>query len=665
MSHNNSDITGEFESELRYLKLLSRQYPTIAEACTEIINLQAILNLPKGTEHFLTDIHGEYESFNHVLKNASGVIKRKIMYVFGDILSEKEIKSLSTLIYYPEQKLALMLKDEENIEDWYKINMHRLIEICRHVSSKYTRLKVRKALPKDFAYIIEELLHERPDRMDKEEYYSEIIKTIIRIGRADEFISAISKLIQRLVIDRLHIVGDIFDRGPGADIVMDTLMNYHNVDVQWGNHDILWMGAAAGSEACIATVLRICARYVNLDIVEEGYGINILPLATFALDWYSDDECFNFRPKIESDMQYSEKDLKLISQMHKAISIIQFKLEGEIINRRPHFGLQDRLLLNKINFEDGTINLDGKTYKLNDNKFPTINPENPYELIPEERELVEKLKFSFLNSERLQKHVRFLFAKGSVYLKCNSNLLYHGCIPLNEDFSFKKVKIGATGREYSGKIYLDRLEVLVREGYFYKNNPAAKLYGMDLTWYLWTGPESPLFGKDKMTTFERYFIDDKETHVENKTTYFKLQDNEDVCNMIFEEFGLNPETSHIINGHVPVKIKKGESPIKANGKLLVIDGGLSKAYQDTTGIAGYTLIYNSYGLLLASHESFESTQKAIEEEQDIISTTMVLEREVERKRVGDTDVGEELRTQIKDLEMLLDAYRKGVIKEQK
>jgi len=665
MSYNNSDITGEFESELRYLKLLSRQYPNIAEACTEIINLQAILNLPKGTEHFLTDIHGEYESFNHVLKNASGVIKRKIMYVFGDVLSEKDIKSLSTLIYYPEQKLALILKDEENIEDWYKINMHRLIEICRHVSSKYTRLKVRKALPKDFAYIIEELLHERPDRVDKEEYYSEIIKTIIRIGRADEFISAVSKLIQRLVIDRLHIVGDIFDRGPGADIVMDTLMNYHNVDVQWGNHDILWMGAAAGSEACIATVLRICARYVNLDTVEEGYGINILPLATFALDWYKDDECLNFKPKLEGNMDYSEKDIKLISQMHKAISIIQFKLEGEIINRRPHFAMQDRLLLNKINYEEGTINLDGKTYKLNDNKFPTINPENPYELIPEEKELVEKLKFSFLNSERLQKHVRFLFAKGSVYLKCNSNLLYHGCIPLNEDFSFKKVKIGASGREYSGKVYLDRLDVLVREGYFYKNNPAAKLYGMDLTWYLWTGPESPLFGKDKMTTLERYFIDDKETHVENKTTYFKLQDNEDVCNMIFEEFGLNPETSHIINGHVPVKIKKGESPIKANGKLLVIDGGLSKAYQDTTGIAGYTLIYNSYGLLLASHESFESTQKAIEEEQDIISTTMVLEQEVERKRVGDTDVGEELRIQIKDLEMLLDAYRKGIIKEQK
>lgn len=660
----NNDITNGFEGELRYLKLLSRQYPTIAEACTEIINLQAILNLPKGTEHFLTDIHGEYESFNHVLRNASGVIKRKIMYVFGDILSEKEIKSLATLIYYPEQKLSIILKDEDNIEDWYKINMHRLIEICRHVSSKYTRLKVRKALPKDFAYIIEELLHERPDRMDKEAYYSEIIKTIIRIGRADEFISAISKLIQRLVIDRLHIVGDIFDRGPGSDIVMDTLMNYHNVDVQWGNHDILWMGAAAGSEACIATVIRICARYVNLDIIEEGYGINLLPLATFALEWYSDDECVAFRPK-DDCLAYSEKDLKLICQMHKAISIIQFKLEGEIINRRPHFGMQDRLVLNKINYEDGTINLDGKIYELNDSKFPTINPENPYELIPEERELVEKLRLSFKNSERLQKHVRFLFAKGSIYLNCNSNLLYHGCIPLNEDYSFKKVKIGASGREYSGKLYLDRLEVLVREGYFYKNNPEAKRYGMDLTWYLWTGPESPLFGKDKMTTFERYFVDDKQAHVENKTTYFKLQDNEDVCNIIFKEFGLNPETSHIINGHVPVKIKKGESPIKANGKLLVIDGGLSKAYQDTTGIAGYTLIYNSYGLLLASHESFESTQKAIEEEQDIISTTMVLEREVERKRVGDTDAGEEIRTQIRDLERLLEAYRKGIIKEQK
>lgn len=665
MFYTDDDITQEFKNELRYLNLLSKQYPTIASACTEIINLQAILNLPKGTEHFLTDIHGEYESFNHVLKNASGVIKRKIRYALGNSLSEKDVKSLATLIYYPEQKLELIIKNEKNINDWYKITLYRLIEICRHVSSKYTRHKVRKALPKDFEYIIEELLHERPDRMDKEEYYSEIIKTIISIGRANEFITAISKLIQRLVIDRLHIVGDIFDRGPGPDIVMDTLINYHSVDIQWGNHDILWIGAAAGSEACIATVLRICARYMNLDIIEDRYGINILPLATFALEFYKDNECLAFKPKIENNIDHNEKDISLISQMHKAIAIVQFKLEGQIINRRTHLGMEDRLLLNKINYKKNTISLNGKIYKLNDNKFPTINPENPYELIPEEKELIEKLKSSFLNSERLQKHIRFLFAKGSMYLKCNSNLLYHGCIPLNEDISFKKVKIGSSGKEYSGKAYLDRLEILVKEGYFYKNNPKAKLYGMDLIWYLWNGPYSPLFGKDKMTTFERYFIDDKETHVEKKNPYFKLQDNEKMCNLIFKEFDLNPNISHIINGHVPVKIKDGESPIKANGKLLVIDGGFSRAYQDKTGIAGYTLIYNSYGLLLVSHEAFESTQKSIELEKDILSTTVVLEREVKRKRVGDTDVGEELRTQMKDLKMLLDAYQKGLIKEHK
>ncbi|AFS79783.1 fructose-1,6-bisphosphatase [Gottschalkia acidurici 9a] len=665
MVYANDEITKEFEDEIRYLKLLAKQYPTIAEVCTEIINLQAILNLPKGTEHFLTDIHGEYESFNHVLKNASGVIKRKIKDSLGTSISEKDAKTLATLIYYPEQKLKIITEHEKNIDEWYRVTLYRLVEICRHVSSKYTRHKVRKALPKDFAYIIEELLHEHPDRMDKEKYYNEIVKTIIRIGRANEFIIAISNLIQRLVIDRLHIIGDIFDRGPGSDIVMDTLINYHSVDIQWGNHDILWMGAAAGSEACIATVLRICARYVNLDTIEDGYGINLLPLATFALDFYKDDECLAFKPKVGDNMNYSEKDLKLVSQMHKAISIIQFKLEGEIIKRRPHLGMEDRLLLNEIDYEKGTINLYGKMYKLNDNKFPTISPNNPYELTSEEKELMERLKSSFLNSERLQKHIRFLFTKGSMYLKYNSNLLYHGCIPLNEDGTFKKVKIGRTGREYSGKAYLDRLETLVREGYFQKDDPDVNLYGLDLTWYLWTGCDSPLFGKDKMTTFERYFVDDKETHNEKKNPYFRIEDNEDICNMIFKEFDLNPEVSHIINGHVPVKIKKGESPIKANGKLLVIDGGFSRAYQGTTGIAGYTLIYNSYGLLLASHEPFESTQKAIEEEQDILSTTVVLEREVERKRVGDTDIGEELRTQIKDLEMLLNVYRKGIVKEQK
>lgn len=665
MYYIEEDLSQEFKDKLKYLKLLSNQYPTIDDACTEIINLQAILNLPKGTEHFLSDIHGEYEPFIHVLKNASGVIKRKIDDIYGNSLSQRDRKSLATLIYYPEQKLEITMKSEENIEDWYRITLYRLVEISRYVSSKYTRSKVRKALPKEFAYIIEEILHEQPDRLDKEEYYNEIIKTIVRVGKANEFIAALSKLIQNLVIDKLHIIGDIFDRGPGADIIMDTLINYHAVDIQWGNHDIVWMGAAAGSEACIATVIRTSSRYANLSTIEEGYGINMLPLATFAIDFYGNDECTAFAPKIGDGKDYTDKDLNLMAKMHKAISIIQFKLEGEIIKRRPYFKMEDRLLLNKIDYKEGTINISGKTYRLKDNNFPTINPDNPYELIPEEREIVEKLKSSFLNSEKLQKHVNFLFAKGSMYLKYNSNLLYHGCIPLNEDGSLKKVSIGASRKKYSGKAYLDRLEVLVREGYLYKNNPEAKLYGMDITWYLWNGVYSPLFGKDKMTTFERYFIEEEETHIEKKNYYFELEDDEKVCNMIFDEFGLNPKVSHIINGHVPVKIKKGESPIKANGKLLVIDGGFSRAYQSQTGIAGYTLIYNSYGLLLVSHEPFESNQKAIEEEKDILSTTIVLEQEEERKRVGDTDNGIELKIQIEDLELLLDAYRKGIIKEQR
>ncbi|MHB8128420.1 MAG: fructose-1,6-bisphosphatase [Mobilitalea sp.] len=665
MINDKEDKDEEFKNNLKFLKLLSNNYPTIAAACTEVINLQAILNLPKGTEHFLTDIHGEYEPFIHVLKNASGVIKRKINDLFGKSLGENDIKSLATLIYYPEQKLEFVMKSEQNLEDWYKITLYRLIEICRYASSKYTRSKVRKALPKDFAYIIEELLHEQPDRLDKEEYYSEIIKTIIKIDRANEFIIAISKLIQRLVIDRLHIIGDIYDRGPGADIVMETLINYHSVDIQWGNHDILWMGAAAGNEACIATVLRICARYANLHTIEEGYGINLLPLATFAMEFYQQDECIGFQPKIENGKDYSDKELPLMVQMHKAIAILQFKLEGQIIKRRPNFSMNNRLLLNDVNYEEGTLLLDGKIYKLRNNYFPTIHPENPYELIPEEIELIEKLKYSFLNSEKLQRHISFLFSNGAMYLNNNSNLLYHGCIPMNEDGGFKKVSIGASGKEYSGKAYLDRLDILVREGYFNKNNSASKSYALDIMWYLWSGPDSPLFGKDRMTTFERYFIEDKASHVEKRNYYFDLKDNEAICNKIFEEFGLDPKSSHIINGHVPVKIKKGESPIKANGKLLVIDGGFSRAYQAETGIAGYTLINNSYGLLLVSHEPFESTQKAIEEEKDILSTTIVVEHGVERKRVGDTDIGEELKLQILDLEKLLNAYRTGLIKEKR
>lgn len=653
----------DINSDLRYLNLLANRYPTISSATTEIINLQAILNLPKGTEHFLTDIHGEYEPFVHVLKNASGVIKRKINDVFGNSLRSSEKKSLATLIYYPEQKLEIVLKEEENIDDWYRITLYRLIAICRHVSSKYTRSKVRKALPTDFSYIIEELLHEQPGREDKEEYYEEIIQTIISIDRAREFIIAISKLIQRLVIDRLHIIGDIYDRGPGAHIILDTLINYHSVDIQWGNHDILWMGAASGSEVCIANVIRICARYANLDTLEDGYGINMLPLATFALECYKKDPCNNFKPKFDSENEYSVTEQELIARMHKAISIIQFKLEGEVIKRRPDFNMDHRLLLNKINYDDGTIELDGKVYKLNDTSFPTIDKKNPYKLTKEEKELIEKLKSSFVNSEKLQRHIRFLFTAGSIYLKYNSNLMFHGCIPLNEDGTFREVIV--KGKKFKGKGLLDEAEKVCREGYFYENNKEAKLYGMDYMWYQWTGPNSSLFGKDRMTTFERYFIDDKNTHKEAKNTYYKLRDDENMCNNVLKEFGLDVESSHIINGHIPVERKKGESPIKANGKLLVIDGGFSKAYQGKTGMAGYTLIYNSFGLQLISHEPFKSTESAIKEESDILSSTMVLERVVQRKRVEDTDVGQELMTRIKDLKVLLSAYRKGLIKEKK
>jgi len=658
-----NDMANSVPEDMKYLRLLSKQYPTVASACTEIINLQAILNLPKGTEHFLSDIHGEDESFHHVLRNGSGVIKSKIQDLFGKTMSEKERKGLATLIYYPEQKLELIAKAGDNSWDWYKITLYRLVEICRYTSSKYTRSKVRKALPKDFAYIIEELLHEKAELLDKEKYYNEIISTIIRIGRANEFIIALSKLIQRMVIDHLHIIGDIFDRGPGADRVMDTLITYHSVDIQWGNHDILWMGAAAGEEACIATVLRNSLRYVNLSTIEDSYGINLLPLATFAMKYYQEDTCECFRPVTEKEKPIAENELPLLSQMHKAISIIQLKLEGQLIKRREDFGLRERLVLEKIDYVKGEICLEGKIYPLKDTLFPTIDPKSPYELSSQETELIDKLRTSFLGSEKLQKHISFLYSNGSMYLKNNSNLLYHGCIPLNEDGSFKKIRILDSGEEYEGKSYLDRLELLAREAYFNHSDWEAKRYAMDVMWYLWCGPDSPLFGKEKMATFEAYFIEDQTTHIEKKNYYYDVKNDEEFCNRIFEEFGMDPKTSHIINGHVPVRLKKGESPIKANGKLLVIDGGMSRAYQAHTGIAGYTLIFNSYGLLLVSHEPFESTQKAIEEESDILSTRIVLEKEAVRMRVGDTDIGRELRTQIKDLEELLASYRKGLIKE--
>ncbi|MCI6920622.1 MAG: fructose-1,6-bisphosphatase [Lachnospiraceae bacterium] len=645
--------------ELKYLKSLARQYPNIAAASTEIINLQAILNLPKGTEHFLTDIHGEYEQFAHVLKNGSGAVRRTIDEVFENTLSNKDKKSLATLIYYPVEKLDIVISEEDNIEDWYKITLHRLVQITKKVASKYTRSKVRKALPKDFAYIIEELITEKADISDKEGYYNEIIHTIIRIGRAQDFIIALSNLIQRLVIDHLHIVGDIFDRGPGPHIILDTLMNYHSVDIQWGNHDILWMGAACGQLACIATVIRIAARYGSLDTLEDGYGINLIPLATFALDTYSNTNCDTFSIKYNTD--YNTKDLSLDMKIHKAIAIMQFKLEGQVIMKHPEFLMDDRLLLDKIDYEKKTVMAYGKEYPMNDTDFPTIDPNNPYALTPDEEQIMERIRQAFLKCEKLQKHVRFLYSNGGLYKVYNSNLLYHGCMPMDAEGNFLSVDVD--GKDYQGKQLYDILDNYARKGYYAKNDPAEMRKAQDYIWYIWAGPNSPVFGKDKMTTFERYFIEDKETHKETKNAYYSLLDREDILNKILDEFELDTKKSHIINGHVPVELKKGESPIKCDGKLLIIDGGFSKAYQSKTGIAGYTLVANSHGMRLVAHEPFESMEAAVLHESDIFSDSTVIEVAPVRIRVSDTDIGRELKDQIKQLELLLQAYRDGIIVE--
>ncbi len=647
------------ELELKYLKTLANQYPNIAAASTEIINLQAILNLPKGTEHFLTDIHGEYEQFNHVLKNGSGAVRRKIDEVFGNTLSSRDKKSLATLIYYPQEKLDIVMQEEDNIEDWYKITLHRLVQVTKTVASKYTRSKVRKALPRDFAYIIEELITEKAEVSDKEGYYNEIIHTIIRIGRAPDFIIALSNLIQRLVVDHLHIVGDIYDRGPGPHVIMDTLMKYHSVDIQWGNHDIVWMGAACGHLPCIATVLRIAARYGSLDTLEDGYGINLIPLATFALETYKDVNCDTFAIKYNTD--YNTKDLSLDMKIHKAIAIIQFKLEGQVIKRHPEFEMDDRLLLDKIDYEKKTVLAYGQEYEMSDVEFPTVDPADPYNLTPDEEQVMARIQQAFLKCEKLQRHVKFLYSNGGLYKVHNSNLLYHGCVPVDENGNFKSANVD--GKKYKGKALYDILDNYARKGYYAKNDPIEMRRAQDLIWYTWAGPNSPVFGKDKMATFERYFLKEKETHKEVKNSYYSLLDNEEILNKILVEFGLDTKKSHIINGHVPVELKKGESPIKCDGKLLIIDGGFSKAYQSKTGIAGYTLIANSHGMRLVAHEPFESTESAILHESDIFSDTTIVETSFERILVADTDIGRELKESIKQLELLLQAYRDGIIIE--
>jgi fructose-1,6-bisphosphatase-3 len=659
MYNGNGNFTPD---EMKYLRLLSEQYKDINTAATEIINLKAILNLPKGTEHFVSDIHGEADSFRHVLRNASGVIKNNINTLFGSSLRESEKKSLATLIYYPENKLELVKKDkafQKEKGDWYKITLYRLVEICKDAASKYTRSKVRKALPKEFAYIIEELLQEHSDSADKDMYYTEIIHTIIELGQADRFIVALCNLIQRLSVDQLHVIGDIYDRGPNAAAIMDILADYHSVDIQWGNHDIAWMGAAAGCQALICNVLRIQLRYANLDTIEEDYGINLLPLATFAMEKYADDPCTQFIPKCDEVLDDNDRDM--IARMHKAISIMQWKMEAQIIKRHPEFHMENRLLLDKINFDKGTINIEGKEYAMNDMNFPTVDPKDPFALSDEEQILMDKLKSSFVNCEKLQKHIRVLYSRGSMYNIFNSNLLFHGGIPMNKDGTLRVIDF--RGQKLSGKEYLDAVERTIREGYFNSPHTEEKRNCMDIIWYMWCGEDSPLFGKKKMTTFERYFVDDKETHKEIKNPYYTLRNQEEICEYVLEAFGLDSKNSHIINGHVPVKVVKGESPIRANGKLFVIDGGFAKAYQKETGIAGYTLIYNSHGMLLVSHEPFVSTDIAVAEEQDIHSSTVALQYNYDRIRVRDTDIGTKLKASISDLEKLLYAYQKGIIKE--
>ena len=651
------------EEDMRYLQLLSQSFPTVAEASTEIINLQAILNLPKGTEHFLADIHGEYEAFIHVLKNASGNIKRKVNELFGNTLRESEKRELCTLIYYPEQKLELVKHNETDIDDWYHITLHQLVAVCRDVSSKYTRSKVRKSLPADFSYIIQELLHEHTEDHDKTAYVNVIVDTIISTGRADDFIIAIANVIQRLAIDSLHILGDIYDRGPGAHIIMDTMRKYHSWDMQWGNHDILWMGAAAGNDACICNVIRLSLRYGNLPTLEEGYGINLVPLATFAMETYKNDPCTEFIPKTTGGAsQLDEKTLRLTAQMHKAIAVIQFKVESQIIVKHPEWKMNDRCLFEHVDYQNGTIELQGKTYKMSSCSFPTINPAAPSELSPEEKVLIGKLHHSFSVCEKLHKHIRVMLQHGCMYGIYNNNLLFHASCPLNEDGSLKEVEI-YPGKKYSGRALMYHTGMQIRTAFQQDSAPEERDYAIDYFLYLWCGPDSPLFDKSKMATFERYFIADKETHVEEKGYYFKLRDDEEVIDHILDAFGVVGSNRHIINGHVPVRTLKGENPIKANGKLMVIDGGFSKAYHNETGIAGYTLVYHSRGFQLVQHEPFTSTEDAIKRGTDIKSTTQIVEMSNRRMLVADTDIGVELRKQIDDLEELLYAYRHGYIKE--
>ena len=649
--------------QLHYLRLLAKQYPTVQAAGTEIIRLRALLNLPKGTEHFMSDIHGEHEAFLHILNSASGEVKEKVEELFGNSMSRQDRNDLATLIYYPAAKLALVADEQADLEEWYRLTIHRLVELCRHVSAKYTRRKVRSFMPADYEQIIDELVHLAEEGGARRDQYENIINTTIQIGQAGDVIQAICGVIKALVVDKLHIVGDIFDRGPRADIVMDSLMQTHNVDIQWGNHDVLWMGAASGSRTLVATVLSNSIRYNNLDVIETGYGISLRPLSIFANEVYRDcdTECFKVKLTGTDADQYTEKDKLLSARMYKAITIILFKLEGQKLLRRPEFGMADRLLLDKIDYQQETITIDGKTYPLLDCDFPTVDPADPYALTEEESHVINQLTDSFGHSEKLQKHVRFLYSKGGLYKICNGNLLFHGCIPMTQDGKLLSFTIG--GKERSGREFLDYAEKTARKACYDKRGSAERQFGLDFLWWLWAGRNSPIFGRDRMTTFERRFIQDESTWTEPKNPYYTYYQDPAVCELLLAEFGLHGPHCHIINGHVPVKVRKGESPIKGGGKLIVIDGGFSKAYQPTSGIAGYTLIFNSRQLRIVSHQPFTGKYNALHKNDDIENESVIFEKLETRMLVSQTDEGAELQTLADDLTLLLEAYRTGAVTE--
>ena len=647
------------KENIHYYEHLAEIYPTISAASSEIINLQSLLHLPKGTEHFLSDIHGEYDAFSHVLRNGSGAVRKKIDDVFGRTLSATDKTALATLIYYPQKKISLVKQTETDMESWYKTTLYRLIEVCKIVSSKYTRAKLRKALPEDYAYVIEELITEKQEVLNKEAYYESIVNTIVELGQTESFIVALAELIQRLVIDHLHILGDIYDRGPAPHKIMDELCDYHSVDIQWGNHDIVWMGAATGHLACIAAVIRTSIRYGNLDLLEEGYGINMLPLATLAMKVYENDPCDRFVQK-DNNSNTTKIENEMVRKMHKAIAIIRFKLDGQLIQKYPEFGMEEQLRLSHIDYEKGTITIEGKKYKMEDMNLPTVDPNNPYELTEDEMEVMMRLKSSFRHCEKLQKHAKFLLKHGSLYRIYNDNLLYHGCVPMDKKGNFTKVKV--FGQEYSGKALYDVLESHVRKAFFSKSKEERER-GRDLIWYLWTAPNSPIYGRHKMATFERYFVEDKKVHHESKNDYYRIIDKPEIAKKILKEFGLESGRVHIINGHVPVRLKDGESPVKSKGKVIVIDGGFSKTYQSKTGIAGYTLTYNSYGLTLSAHEPFVSADEAVRKEMDIVSKFEVIEYSDSRVLVGDTDYGKKMQRRIGDLKELIQLYQSGELKE--